>query len=109
MRRLFPYTIAIALAAVLAASPLLAKSVEFTLSQDSRVNNTELKAGTYKLELKSDSEAVIYNSHSKDPVAKASVTVKPLKGGSKQVSVVRDAEGNILEIRTKEQVVVFVR
>ena len=109
MRRLFTPAFALALVALVAASPLLAKSIEFTLSQDSRLNGIELKAGTYRMELIGESEAVIYNSHSKVPVAKAAVTVKPLKNGTSRVSVLRDADGNLLEVRSVKQVVVFVR
>lgn len=109
MRRLFTTAFAIALVAVVAASPLLAKSIEFKLSQDSRLNGTELKAGTYRMELNGESEAVIYNSHSKELVVKAKVTVNPLANGTSRVSVLRDADGNLLEIRSVKQVVVFVR
>ena len=108
MRKLFTTTLAIALVAVLAAGPVLAKTHSFNLSRDARVNGTELAAGTYKLELSDDGKATIYNSHQKSPVVTAAVKVKP-QDGAKRASVLIDQEGNILEIRTGKEIVVFVR
>jgi len=109
MRKLFTTSLAIALVAVLAASPVLAKAHTFTLSQDARLNGTELAAGTYKLELSDDGQAAIYNTHQKSPVTTAKVKVTPLKSGVNRASVVLDQKGNILEIRTGKEIVVFVR
>lgn len=109
MRRLFTTYLAIALVAVLAASPVLAKAHTFTLSQDARFNGTELAAGTYKLELGDDGTATIYNSHQKSPVATATVKVKPAKNRGGAASVLLDGQGNLLEIRTGKEIVVFVR
>ena len=109
MRKLFTSSLAIALVAVLAASPVLAKAHTFTLSQDARLNGTELAAGTYKLELGDDGKATIFNSHQKAPVATATVKVKPVKNRNSSASVLIDRQGNILEIRTGKEIVVFVR
>lgn len=108
MRKLFTTSLAIALVAVLAAGPVLAKTHTFKLSQDARLNGTELAAGTYKLELGDDGTAAVYNSHSKTPVTTATVKVKQSKNRS-AASVLIDAEGNIVEIRTGKEIVVFVR
>jgi len=107
MRKLFTSSIALALVLALAATPLLAKTHNFTLYQDGKINGTALEAGKYKLELNGDNEALIYRG--KELVTKAPVEVKPRKNGSSSGSVLLDAKGNILEVRTKNQVVVFVR
>ena len=109
MRKLFTLSLATALVAMMAASPLLAKTHEFSLGQDSRLKGTELKAGTYKLELNGDTDAVIYNTQNKTLATRAEVRIKPLQSGQNRNSVVRDAEGNITEIRLSKEVVVFVR
>jgi hypothetical protein len=107
MRRLFTTIVAVALVAALAASPVLAKTHSFTLNQDSKINGVSLDAGKYKLELNGDTEAHIYKG--RELVAKAPVNVKDLSNGSTRASVLCDAEGNVLEIRLKDQVVVFAR
>lgn len=106
MRKLFTTSLAIALVAVLAASPVLAKAHNFTLHRDARLNGTELPAGTYKLELGDDGKATIYNSHQRSPVTTAKVQVKQSKN---RASVLIDAQGNLVEIRTGKEIVVFVR
>lgn len=107
MRKLFTVTFALALVAVLAASPVLAKTYSFKLFQNGKINDTQLKPGSYKLELNDNGEALIYEG--KELVTKARVEVKPRTNGATRASVLLDAEGNILEVRTKKQVVVFVR
>ncbi|MGH9803883.1 MAG: hypothetical protein ACRD4D_01830 [Candidatus Acidiferrales bacterium] len=106
MRKLFTTSLAIALVALLAASPVLAKARNFTLYRDARLNGTELPAGTYKLELGDDGKATIYNSHQKSPVMTAAVKVKPAKG---RAAILIDGQGNLVEIRTGKEIVVFVR
>ena len=109
MRKLFTSSLAIALVAVLAASPVLAKAHTFKLARDARINGTELAAGTYKLELSGDGQATIYSSHGKTPVTTATVKVTPITNGTNRASVLLDQEGNILEIRTGKEIVAFVR
>jgi hypothetical protein len=109
MRRLRTTSLALALVAVLAASPVLAKTHTFKLAQDARLNGTELAAGTYKLELGDDGKATIYNSHTRSAVTTAAVKVKPAERGSNRASVLLDAQGNLVEIRTGKEIVVFVR
>lgn len=109
MRRFFTTPLAIALVAILAASPVLAKTHTFKLAQDAQLNGTQLAAGTYKLELSDDGKATIYNSHEKSPVTTAAVKVKPAENGKNRASVLIDAEGNLVEIRTGKEIVVFVR
>jgi hypothetical protein len=107
MRRLFTPTIALAIVALVAASPLLAASFDFKLSREATINGTRLEPGTYKLELNGESEALIYRN--KELVTKAPVTVKPRTNGTTRASVLVDSSGNVLEVRTKKQVVVFAR
>lgn len=109
MRKLFTTSLAIALLAVLAASPVLAKAHTFKLARDARINGTELAAGTYKLELSGEGQATIYNSHGKTPVTTAKVKVTPITSGANRTAVLLDQEGNILEIRTGKEIVAFVR
>lgn len=106
MRRLFIGTMALALVATLAASPVLAKTHSFKLSREAKINGTQLDRGTYKLELNGNGEALIYRN--KKLVTKAAVKVKPRMNGERY-EVVFDTDGNILEVRTKEQTIVFVR
>lgn len=107
MRKLFTSSIALALVLALAATPLLAKTHNFTLRNTGKINDTTLEPGKYKLELNGDSEALIYRG--KELVTKAAVEVKPLTNSRSSGSVLLDAKGNILEVRTNKQVVVFVR
>ena len=107
MRKLFTATLIIALAAALAASPLLAKDHSFKLLRDSSINGTDLKAGTYKLELSGDNEALIYRNG--EMVVKARVEVKPLANGQRSRSVLLAEDGSVREIRLSDKVVVFVR
>lgn len=107
MRKLFTPSIALTLVLVLAAAPLLAKTHNFTLHQNGKINGTALEPGKYKLELNDNDEALIYQG--KELVTKSPVEVKPLTNGSSSGSVLLDAKGNILEVRTNKQVVVFVR
>ncbi len=106
MRRLFTPVLTLALVAILAAAPAWADTFSFTLNRDGNVKGTQLAAGKYKLEI-SNGEAVIYQG--KELVAKAAVEVKPRTNGSTGTSVLQDANGTILEVRTKKQVVVFTR
>lgn len=107
MRRLFTSSIALALVLALTATPVLAKTDDFTLSQSGKINGTALEPGKYKLELNGDNEALIYRN--KELVTKARVELKPLQNSRASGSVLFDAQGNVLEVRTKKQVVVFVR
>lgn len=100
-------SIVIALAAALTASPLWADSYSFKLPEGGSINGTELKAGAYKLELNSQGEAVIYRHG--QVVAKAPAEVEPLNNGTTKNSILRAADGSVLEIRLKDEVVVFVR
>jgi hypothetical protein len=106
MRKLFAGTIALALLAV-SASPALADTHSFKLFQNGRINGTTLEPGTYKLELNGTDEALIYRG--KELVTKAKIEIKSLDNGRTSGSVLVDAKGNVLEVRTKKQVVVFVR
>jgi len=106
MRRLFTATIVAALAVALVASPALAATHTFKLFRDGKVNGTTLEPGKYKLELEG-SEAKIYQG--KTLVVTASVEVKQAENGNGRTAVLQDAEGNLLEVRTKKQVVVFAR
>ena len=107
MRKLFTLSIALALVLALAATPLLAKTHDFTLYANGKINGATLEPGKYKLELSGDNEALIYRG--KELVTKARVEVKPLPSSGNSGSVLLDAKGNVLEVRTKKQVVVFVR
>lgn len=106
MRTLFTTTIALVLAATLAAGPVWAKGHSFRLIKEGHINDTYLAPGPYKLQLDGDSNALIYRG--KKLVMKARVEVKPLKNDRIRGSVLQTADGTIREIRLKEQVVVFV-
>lgn len=105
MRKLFTATVVAALAVSLVASPVLAATHTFKLFRDGKINGTTLEPGKYKLEF-SDSEAKVYQG--KTLVTTAPVEIKQ-NGGNSRASVLQDADGNIIEVRTKKQIVVFVR
>lgn len=107
MRTLFTVTVAIALVAALTASPLWAKTHSFKLFRDGSLNGTELPAGTYKLELNGQGEALIYRNG--EMLVKAKVEVKPLSNSATNNSVLQLSDGTVREIRLKKEVVVFVR
>jgi hypothetical protein len=105
MHKLFTATIVAALVVGLVASPALAATHTFKLFRDGKVNGTTLEPGKYKLELNGD-EAKIYQG--KTLVTTSPVEVKQ-NGKNSRASVLQDADGNIIEVRTKKKIVVFVR
>ena len=107
MHKLITATFIIALAAAVTASPLLAKTFTFKVSQTCSINGTELEPGSYKLKLNDNNEAEIYRGKKKLVTAK--VEVKPITNNRNRSSVLRTADGSISEIRFKDQVVVFTR
>jgi hypothetical protein len=109
MHKLFTATVVAALAVALVATPVLAATHTFKLFRDGKINGTTLEPGKYKLEF-SDSEAKIYQG--KTLVTTSPIEVKQNGGNSRansRASVLQDADGNIIEVRTKKQIVVFVR
>ena len=107
MRRLFTAALLVALVAVLAASPLWAKTHSFKLLKDATIDGTELTPGTYKLELNGQNQAVI--SRGGQVVVKARVETRPRNGRERPGSVLQAADGSIREVRLNSLVVVFVR
>ncbi len=107
MRRLFTLVIVLAVISAVAASSALADTYSFKLNREGRINGTTLEAGKYTVEVDGNGEAHIYKG--KELVTKASAQVKPRTNGATSGSVLIDAQGNILEVRTKKEVVVFVR
>jgi class 3 adenylate cyclase len=87
--------------------PVLAKPHSFKLYQDAMINGTRLNRGSYRLEPYGSDKVLIYRN--KDLVTKAPVKVKPLKKGTTRSSVRLDSKGNVREVRTKKEVVVFLR
>lgn len=106
MRRLITAMATLALVAALAASPVMAKTHSFKLHRDAKINSTQLNPGTYKLELNGNGEGLIYRNNKL--VTKAAVEVKPRTNGISR-GVEFDSDRNVVEIRTKNQIVVFVR
>ncbi len=107
-RQLITATLALALMAGLAASPALAKGHSFALHRDATINGDTLKAGkTYRVELNGNNEAHIYRN--RELVTIALVEVRPLAEGELRNSVSLAKDGTVEEIRTKDQVIVFVR
>ncbi len=106
MRKLFATVLTIALLAGLAAAPAWAKTHKFKLLRDGSINGVMLEAGSYKLELDGENEAVI--TRNGDTIVKAKVEVRNLSG-VRPNSVLTDGNGSIREIRFDKTVVVFVR
>lgn len=103
MRKLIAATFVIALAATLAS----AETYSFKLPTAGTINGTTLKAGPYKIEVDDNGEAKIFQRG--ELITTARVEVRERENAARRVSVLRDANGNIQEIRLKKQVVVFVR
>lgn len=106
MRRLFSTAAVLTLVATVAAGSLWAETHSFKLFREGTINGTTLKAGTYKLELNGQGEALIYSG--RRMVAKARVEVRNSNGEARG-SVLQDPDDSIREIRLNKQVVVFVR
>ncbi|MFQ5778445.1 MAG: hypothetical protein ACE5IP_10615 [Terriglobia bacterium] len=97
--------VALALVATLVASPVLAKTYTFKLGRESSINGTKLEAGTYKLKLNENNEALVYRG--KELLTKAQVEVQPAPKG--RSGVVYATDGSVREIRINKMIVVFVR
>jgi hypothetical protein len=108
MNRLITMILALALVIGLAASPALAKGHSCSLHRDATINGSQLKAReTYRMELNGNNEAHIYRG--RKLVTTAAVDVRPVTDGETPNSVSLAADGTVLEVRTKKQMVVFVQ
>lgn len=107
MRGFFASTILAILLAAVVAAPTLAETYKFELNRESNINGVVLEAGRYKLEVNENGEAAVYNG--KDLVTQARVELKPRPKHVQAGSVVTDRDGNLVELRTKKHVIVFLR
>ncbi len=117
MRKLFTATFAIMLVASLVSGSVWAKSDwGFELHRTYEINGTQLKPGSYKLQLNGNNEADIYRKGnrsignwgiSKKLITTATVEVRPLGNRMAPKSMLTSG-GSIREIRTKDQVIVFL-
>jgi len=117
MRKLFTATFAIMLVASLVSGSVWAKSDwGFELYRTHEINGTQLKPGSYKLQLNGNNEADIYRKGkrsignwgiSKKLITTATVEVRPLGNGMDPNSMLISG-GSIREIRTKDKVIVFL-
>lgn len=89
----------------LAFSPLQAKDHTFKLMSPATLNGTDLEPGEYKLKLNGDNEAEIWRNGEK--LATAKVELKLLNGVLPKTVLV-SPEGELKQVRTKEQIVAFV-
>ena len=107
MRKLYTAALAMVLVVTLVSGPAWAESKwDFQLYQTREINGTQLEPGSYQLRLNGGNEAEIYRN--RKLVAKAAVEVRPLKNGGKDPRSILAEHGVILEIRMKEEVVVFL-
>ena len=105
MRKLFTAAFAIMLVTTLASGPVWAKSGwDFQLYRTRVINGTQLERGSYELRLNGNNEAEIYRN--RKLITTATVEVRPLKKGTDANSMLIKSDV-IVEIRTKEEVVVF--
>ncbi len=106
MRKLFTATFALMLVARLASGPVWAKSGwDFQLYRTREINGTQLERGSYELRLNGNNEAEIYRKGKL--ITTATVEVRPL-GNRMDPKSMLTSGGSIREIRTKDQVIVFL-
>jgi hypothetical protein len=104
MKRISVLVILLCLA-LLIPSTAFGKTHRVQFMNDAVINGTTLDAGRYKVEVNGDNEALIYSG--KELIAKAKVEVQPL-GDATPNSVAQKADGTVIEIRLKDQKIVFV-
>lgn len=105
MRKLLVTAFVVALTAAVFSTSAFAATHKFTLSRESTVSGIQLEKGKYKLELEGTQATIIQN---KRVVATVQVEIRDAKPANPG-SVLVDADGNLKEIRLKNQVVVFAR
>jgi hypothetical protein len=88
-------------------SPAEKSTFKFRLDTAVTVNGVELAPGNYRLELNGASEAVIFKGAAE--VTRARVEVKARENASIGSSILRAADGRLLELRFSKTVVVFER
>ena len=91
--------------ALVLPSAAFGKTHRVEFHNDAVINGTTLDAGRYKMELNGDNEALFYDG--KDLVAKTRVKVEPL-GSATPNSVTQMTDGTVVEIRLKDQRIIFV-
>ncbi len=106
MRKLFTATFAIMLVASLVSGSVWAKSDwGFELHRTYEINGVQLEHGSYKLQLNGNNEAEIYRKGKL--ITTATVEVRPL-GNRMDPKSMLTSGGSIREIRTKDEVIVFL-
>ena len=106
MRKLFTAAFAIMLVTTLASGPVWAKSGwDFQLYHTRVINGTQLERGSYELRLNGNNEAEIYRN--RKLITTATVEVRPL-GNRMDPKSMLISDGSIREIRTKDEVIVFL-
>lgn len=105
MRKLLVTAFVVALTAAVFSTSAVAATHKFTLSRESTVSGIQLEKGKYKLELEGTQATIIQKNQ---VVATAQVEIRDTKPANPG-SVLVDADGNLKEIRLKNQVVVFTR
>jgi hypothetical protein len=88
-------------------SPAGKSTLKFRLDTSATVNGVELAPANYQLQLNGASEAIIFKGAAE--VTRARVEVKPRENGSTGSSILRAADGRLLELRFSKTVVVFER
>lgn len=104
MRKIYLSVLASALVVMLAAGPVLAKNVKFTLFKPATINGTQLEPGKYTLKINDSGEAAIYDGRK----LLTTMRVEEKAKANTSNSVRFDAQRNVLEIRTKKSTLVFV-
>lgn len=87
------------------AEPIEPEVISFELADAARISGVALEPGSYKLDIKSSGEALVYRRN--EVVARTRVRVRSMASGITRSSVVVDPQGNIREIRTKKRIVVI--
>ena len=105
MRKLLAVAFVVALTAVVFSTTALGATHVFKLTDETTVAGIQLEKGKYQLELEGNQASIIQKGK---VVAKARVEVKNTKPQNPN-SILRAADGSLLEIRLKDRVVVFVR
>ena len=105
MRKLFITATVVALAIVVLSVSALAATGSFTLTSESSLAGIHLQKGKYKIKIDGDQATIMQNGK---VIGTARVEVRKTKVRNPG-SVLRAADGRVLEIRLKNQVVTIVR
>ena len=105
MRKLYITAVVVALATAVFSVSALAATGSFTLNSESSLAGVQLQKGKYNIKIDGDQATIVQKGK---VVAEVRVEVRTAKVRNPG-SVLRAADGSVLEIRLKNQVVTIAR